>query len=95
MPHWLFSHTLIGLLNKRESLMEKHIRHFTRANPGLIVFIVDQSDQMSLCAEDGRSFAEITAESINRIISEMIFRFWNNCEGFCMGGDYNSWRRMR
>jgi len=55
--------------------MEKHIRRFTRANPGLIVFIVDQSDQMSLCAEDGRSFAEITAESINRSILEMILRF--------------------
>ena len=49
--------------------------NFTRANPGLIVILVDQSGSMSLEWTDGKSLAEQTAMVINRCIAEMGFRF--------------------
>lgn len=49
--------------------------NFTRANPGLIVILVDQSGSMSLEWSDGKSLAEQTAMVINRCIAEMGFRF--------------------
>lgn len=49
--------------------------NFTRANPGLIVILVDQSFSMSAEWTDGKSLAEQTALVINRCIAEMGFRF--------------------
>lgn len=49
--------------------------NFTRANPGLIVVLVDQSGSMSLEWTEGKSLAEQTAMVINRCIAEMGFRF--------------------
>lgn len=49
--------------------------NFTRANPGLIVILVDQSGSMSIEWTDGKSLAEQTAMVINRCIAEIGFRF--------------------
>lgn len=49
--------------------------NFTRANPGLIVMLVDQSGSMSLDWTDGKTLAEQTAMVINRCIAEMGLRF--------------------
>lgn len=54
--------------------------NFTRANPGLIVFLVDQSKSMSDPWSGGKSLAEQTALSINRCISEMAIRFTSGTE---------------
>lgn len=48
---------------------------FTRANPGLIVFLIDQSKSMEDPWSGGKTLAEQTAMSINRCISEMAIRF--------------------
>ena len=55
--------------------MDKYVNGFTRANPGLIIFIVDQSDSMNIVYEDGRSYAEVAAESVNKSILELAMRF--------------------
>lgn len=55
--------------------MDKYVNGFNRANPGLIIFIVDQSDSMKTVYEDGRRFAEVAAESVNKSILELILRF--------------------
>lgn len=49
--------------------------NFTRANPGLIIIMVDQSGSMSMEWTDGKSLAEQTAMVINRCIAEMGLRF--------------------
>lgn len=49
--------------------------NFTRANPGLIVFLIDQSKSMEDPWSGGKTLAEQTALSINRCISEMAIRF--------------------
>lgn len=49
--------------------------NFTRANPGLIIILVDQSGSMSREWTDGKSLAEQTAMVINRCIAEMGYRF--------------------
>lgn len=55
--------------------MEKYINCFTRKNPGLIIFIVDQSESMNTLYEDGRSFAEVVSESVNKSILKLTSRF--------------------
>ena len=47
---------------------------FTRANPGLIVFMVDQSYSMNDLWFDGRSLAEVAAWTINNCVADMIAR---------------------
>ena len=49
--------------------------NFTRANPGLIVILIDQSGSMRSNWSDGKSLAEQTALVINRCIAEMGLRF--------------------
>lgn len=49
--------------------------NFTRANPGLIVFLIDQSKSMADPWSGGKTLAEQTAMSINRCIHEMVLRF--------------------
>ena len=49
--------------------------NFTRANPGLIVFLIDQSKSMEDPWSGGKTLAEQTALSINRSIHEMGLRF--------------------
>ena len=53
---------------------------YTRANPGLIIFMVDQSASMSQIGYEGRSLAETAADIINRMIAELglIFTSGNN-----------------
>lgn len=47
---------------------------FTRANPGLIVFLVDQSKSMEDSWSNNQSLAENTSNSINSVIYELILR---------------------
>lgn len=54
--------------------------NFTRANPGLIVFLIDQSKSMEDPWSGGKSLAEQTALSINRCISEMAIRFTSGAD---------------
>ena len=54
--------------------------NFTRANPGLIVFLIDQSKSMEDPWSGGKTLAEQTALSINRCISEMAIRFTSGTE---------------
>lgn len=48
---------------------------FTRANPGLLIYLVDQSFSMTDPWADGNSLAEQTALVINRCINETIQKF--------------------
>lgn len=48
---------------------------FTRANPGLLIYLVDQSYSMNDPWADGNSLAEQTALVINRCINETIQKF--------------------
>lgn len=48
---------------------------FTRANPGLVIILVDQSKSMEDPWSGGKTLAEQTALSINRCIAEMGLRF--------------------
>ena len=48
---------------------------FTRANPGLIIILIDQSKSMEDPWSGGKTLAEQTAMSINRCITEMGLRF--------------------
>ena len=54
--------------------------NFTRSNPGLIIFMIDQSASMSQIGYEGRSLAETAADIINRMIAEFgeIFTCGNN-----------------
>lgn len=54
--------------------------NFTRANPGLIVFLIDQSKSMNDPWSGGKTLAQQTAMSINRCISEMAIRFTSGTE---------------
>lgn len=54
--------------------------YFTRNNPGLIVFLIDQSKSMEDPWRDGKSLAEQTALSVNRCISEMALKFTSGTE---------------
>lgn len=60
--------------------MDKYVNSFKRANPGLIIFIVDQSESMNTLYKDGRSFAEVAAGSINKSISELALRCTNGTQ---------------
>ena len=53
---------------------------FTRATPGLIIFMIDQSASMSQIGYEGRPLAETAADIINRMIAELglIFTCGNN-----------------
>ena len=48
---------------------------YTRANPGLIIFMVDQSASMSQIGYEGRSLAETAADIINRMVAELALFF--------------------
>ena len=48
---------------------------FTRANPGLVVILIDQSKSMEDPWSGGKTLAEQTALSINRCLSEMALWF--------------------
>lgn len=48
---------------------------FTRANPGLVIILIDQSKSMEDPWSGGKTLAEQTAMSINRCITEMGLRF--------------------
>ena len=54
---------------------------FTRANPGLLVFMVDQSGSMGDPWADGKSKAEMTSLVINRCIQETIQKTTDIKEG--------------
>jgi len=53
---------------------------FTRANPGFIILLVDQSFSMSNEWTDGKSLAEQTALAINRCLAEMGAKFTSGTE---------------
>ncbi len=54
---------------------------FTRANPGLLIYLVDQSYSMNDPWSDGNTLAEQTALVINRCIHETIQKFSDISEG--------------
>lgn len=54
-----------------------YTNRFTRANPGLLIYLVDQSGSMTDEWSDGLSLAEQTALVINRCIEETICRFFD------------------
>ncbi len=58
-----------------------YTNRFTRANPGLFIYLVDQSHAMSAPWSDGRTLAEQAALVINRCIEETIKKFTDINEG--------------
>ena len=48
---------------------------WTRSNPGLIIFLINQGNSMNECLSNGKTYAENAALAVNRMISEMGFRF--------------------
>lgn len=53
----------------------KYTNSYTRATPGLIIFMVDQSASMSQIGYEGRPLAETAADMVNKMISELEVRF--------------------
>ena len=49
--------------------------NFTRSNPGLIVFMIDQSASMSQIGYEGRPLAETAADMVNYMIADLASRF--------------------
>jgi len=52
--------------------MIPYTKQWSSATPGYLIFLVDQSNSMSTAWDDGKSFADYTAEAINRTINELI-----------------------
>lgn len=50
--------------------------YYTWANPGLIIFMVDQSASMSQIGYEGRPLAETAADLVNEMICELGLRFF-------------------
>lgn len=48
---------------------------FTRANPGLVIFMIDQSASMSEIGYEGRPLAETAADIMNSMIDELTLKF--------------------
>ena len=48
---------------------------FTRANPGLVIFMIDQSASMSQIGYEGRPLAETAADIMNSMIDELTLKF--------------------
>ena len=53
----------------------KYQNYYTRANPGLIVFLINQSKSMEAPWGEGKTLAEQATDSISLIISELGMRF--------------------
>lgn len=47
---------------------------FTRANPGLIVILVDQSGSMDESWSNGRTLAENASNSVNSVVNEIVLK---------------------
>lgn len=48
---------------------------FSRANPGFVIFMIDQSASMSQIGYEGRPLAETAADIMNSMIDELTLRF--------------------
>ena len=64
-------------MDKEDSL--KYLNSCTRANPGLLIFIVDQSEITSSLCEDGLSLAQKASDAVNRCVFYMGMRFTSGC----------------
>ena len=53
----------------------KYTNSYTRANPGLIIFMIDQSASMSQIGYEGRPLAETAADMVNYMINHLAYRF--------------------
>lgn len=53
----------------------KYTNSYTRANPGLIVFMIDQSVSMSQIGYEGRPLAETAADMVNYMIADLASRY--------------------
>lgn len=53
----------------------KYTNSYTRAYPGLIIFMVDQSASMSQIGYEGRPLAETAADMVNYMINHLAYRF--------------------
>lgn len=53
----------------------KYTNSYTRANPGLIVFMIDQSASMSQIGYEGRPLAETAADMVNYMITDLASRY--------------------
>ena len=75
--HSILSDDLAKILSDFESrdfTKHKYINYYTRSNPGLIVFLINQSRSMGAQWREGKTLAEQAALSVNRIICEMGMR---------------------
>lgn len=52
--------------------MNNYSKQWSTATPGYLIFLIDQSSSMGHEWEDGKSFAQFTADIINRTINELI-----------------------
>lgn len=52
--------------------MNNYSKQWSTATPGYLIFLIDQSSSMGNDWSDGKTYAEFTAEVINRTINELI-----------------------
>jgi hypothetical protein len=52
--------------------MDNYAKQWSTATPGFLIFLIDQSSSMGQEWADGKTFAEFTADVINRTINELI-----------------------
>ncbi|RZJ98963.1 MAG: hypothetical protein EOO46_23200 [Flavobacterium sp.] len=52
--------------------MKRYSKQWSTATPGYLIFLIDQSKSMGETWENGKSYAEFTAEVINKTINELI-----------------------
>ena len=53
----------------------RYTNSYTRANPGLIILMIDQSASMSQIGYEGRPLAETAADMVNYMINHLAYRF--------------------
>ena len=52
--------------------MNNYSKQWSTATPGYLIFLIDQSNSMGSLWSDGRTFAQFTAEVVNKTINELI-----------------------
>ena len=52
-----------------------YLNEWTRANPGLMIFLINQGCSMNEHLSDGITYAEKVSMSVNRMITNMAYRF--------------------
>jgi len=59
-------------ISKSLTIMNNYSKQWSTATPGFLIFLIDQSSSMGSEWSDGKTFAQFTADVVNRTINELI-----------------------